>query len=89
MATGFLKNHQEKKTMQKNEKLTSGQKIALGTFLSSYDGYCSFEKLLSAIHAEDFEVITIWEQVECMNATILAETIAILSVNIDALSEHP
>ncbi len=71
------------------KKLTSGQKIALETFLSSYDENCSFEKLLSAIHAEDFEVITIWEQVACMNVKILAEAITMLSVNIDAVSEHP
>ena len=71
------------------KKLTSGQKIALETFLSSYDENCSFEKLLGAVRFEDFEVITIWEHVECMNAKILAETIAILSVNIDAVSEHP
>ncbi len=71
------------------KKLTSSQKIALETFLSSYDENCSFEKLLDAVRFEDFEVITILKHVECMNAKILAEAIAMLSVNIDAISNHP
>lgn len=69
-------------------KLTSGQKISLGTFLSSYDENYPFKKLLDAIRTDDFEVITIWEQVGYMNTEILAEAIAILSVNIDAVSKH-
>lgn len=71
-----------------SQKLTSGQKIALGTFLSSYDENCSYKKLLDAIHSNDFEVITIWEQVEHMNIKNLIEAIKNLSANIDAVLKH-
>lgn len=71
-----------------NQKLTSGQKIALGTFLSSYDENCSFKKLLAAIHSNDFEVVTIWEQLEHMNTKSLIEAIRNLAANIDTISKH-
>ena len=72
----------------RSQKLTSGQKIALSTFLSSYDESYSFKKLLNAIHSNDFEVITIWEQVEHMNTKSLIEAIRNLSANIDAVLKH-
>lgn len=71
-----------------SQKLTSGQKIALSTFLSSYDENCSFKKLLAAIHSNDFEVVTIWEQIEHMNIKNLIEAIKNLSANIDAVLKH-
>ena len=47
-----------------------------------------FKKLLNAIHSNDFEVITIWEQVEHMNTKSLIEAIRNLSANIDAVLKH-
>lgn len=65
------------------EALTTGQRIAIETFLSSYDENCPFEKLLSAIQSEDFSTVSIWDQVEYMNTEILMNAISTLSVAID------
>lgn len=65
------------------EKLTKGQKIALDTFLLSYDESYSFEKLLDAIRAEDCEAITLWGDAEYMNNENLADAIENLADVID------
>lgn len=66
------------------EKLTKGQKIALDTFLLSFDKNYTFEKLLNAIRVdEDCEAITLWGSVEYMNTEDLADAIENLAVAID------
>lgn len=62
---------------------TKGELIALETFLSDFDRTASFGELIDDICHDKLEIVTVWEPMEHLSGTDIADQITLLAERID------